>query len=107
MYVKVGEQGQLARDSVAYVGNKLLVFGGGDGRKATNETLLIDVPTLATVRLEVRGYQLKGLCNLQLAEVLKTPVHSLAGTRSAASGARGACDGSHTWFIGVRSAQLY
>ena len=27
----------------------------GDGRKATNDTLLIDVPTLATVTLATRG----------------------------------------------------
>lgn len=54
-YIEVGVSGQMARDSQAYVGDKLLCFGGGDGRKATNETLLIDLPSLATVRLQVRG----------------------------------------------------
>ena len=62
IYVNIGTQGQLAKDSFAYVGEKLLVFGGGDGRKATNETFLIDVtptadgpPSLATVELKARG----------------------------------------------------
>ena len=40
---------------VSYVGKKLLVFGGGDGKKATNDTILIDLPTLSTVTLETRG----------------------------------------------------
>ena len=34
---QVSEQGQLARDSSAYVGNKLLCFGGGDGRTRGKE----------------------------------------------------------------------
>ena len=55
VYVEVSEQGQLARDSFAYVGKKLLVFGGGDGRKASNDVVLIDVPSLATVTLQARG----------------------------------------------------
>ena len=55
VFIEVTEQGQLAKDSVAYVGSKLLCFGGGDGRQATNEVLLIDVPSLATVTLTPRG----------------------------------------------------
>ena len=62
IYVNITTQGQLAKDNFEYVGEKLLVFGGGDGRKATNETYLIDVtptgdgaPSLATVQLQTRG----------------------------------------------------
>ena len=55
VHIQVSPQGQLAKDSAAYVGEKLLCFGGGDGRKATNETLLIDLPSLATVKLEAHG----------------------------------------------------
>ena len=55
VFVHVGTQGQLAKDSAQYVGDKLLCFGGGDGRKATNDTLLIDIPSLATVKLQPRG----------------------------------------------------
>ena len=55
VHIEVSTQGQLAKDSQAYVGEKLLCFGGGDGRRATNETLLIDLPSLSTVRLEPRG----------------------------------------------------
>ena len=55
VYLEVSVQGQLARDSQAYVGHKLLCFGGGDGRRATNETLLIDLPSLATAKLQPRG----------------------------------------------------
>ena len=48
-------QGQLAKDNVANAGRKILVFGGGDGRRAGNATLLIDAESLATNQLETRG----------------------------------------------------
>ena len=53
--VEIAQQGQLAKDNVANVGKKMLVFGGGDGRKAGNDTLMIDLETLATHKLETRG----------------------------------------------------
>ena len=55
VFVKVGPMGQLAKDNNNYVGDKLLCFGGGDGRKATNETILIDLPSLATLKLQPFG----------------------------------------------------
>ena len=55
VYVEISGTGQLAKDDIAYVGNKLLCFGGGDGKRATNETVLIDVPSLATKTIEARG----------------------------------------------------
>ncbi|KOO31368.1 kelch repeat [Chrysochromulina tobinii] len=55
VFVKVGQMGQLAKDNHHYVGDKLLCFGGGDGRKATNETILIDLPSLATLKLQPFG----------------------------------------------------
>ena len=38
-----------------YVGQKLCVFGGGDGRRAENHVLLIDLQTYACMRLTARG----------------------------------------------------
>eukprot|EP00966_Prymnesium_polylepis_P240404 5559337-Prymnesium_polylepis.1 len=54
-FVEVGQQSNLAKDSVSNIGKKLLVFGGGDGRRAGNTTLVVDVETLETHPLDVRG----------------------------------------------------
>ena len=53
--IDVAPGSQLAKDNFKFVGQKLLVFGGGDGRKASRDSWLIDVKTLVTRQLVARG----------------------------------------------------